>query len=96
MMKIIQLKINEKVYDKFLWLLSKFSKEEIEIVNENNSTTSQNYLQSELSDTTSYVSENDIENIQKGIEEITNKSESFKFLNVEEDIYSVDDLIEKY
>ena len=30
-MKTIQLKISDKVYDKFLWLLSNFSKEEVEL-----------------------------------------------------------------
>lgn len=31
-MHTIQLKISDKVYDKFIWLLNKFSKDEVEIV----------------------------------------------------------------
>ncbi|WP_341226957.1 tRNA pseudouridine synthase A [uncultured Arcticibacterium sp.] len=48
-MRTLQLRINDKVYDRFLWLLSKFNKEEIEIVNENQDFVStQSYLQKEL------------------------------------------------
>jgi tyrosyl-tRNA synthetase len=48
-MHTIHLKIHDKVYDKFLWFLSKFQKEEIEIINEDKSFTSdQRYLQKEL------------------------------------------------
>ncbi len=48
-MHTIQLKINDKVYDKFLWLLSKFTKDEIEIINEEQDFIStQKYLQKEL------------------------------------------------
>jgi hypothetical protein len=48
-MHTIQLKINDKVYDRFLWLLSKFSKEEVEIVNEDQDfILTQAYLQKEL------------------------------------------------
>jgi len=66
MMKTIQLKINDKVYEKFIWLLSKFSKEEIEIVNEDEDFISiKNYLQNELSEiedgTANFVSEEELE-----------------------------------
>ncbi len=48
-MHTIQLKISDKVYDKFLWLLSKFTKDEIEIINEEQDFIStQKYLQKEL------------------------------------------------
>ncbi|MBI9069166.1 MAG: hypothetical protein JEZ09_17855 [Salinivirgaceae bacterium] len=48
-MHTIQLKINDKVYDRFIWLLSKFSKEEIEIVSENaDFATTKDYLKKEL------------------------------------------------
>jgi len=48
-MHTIQLKINDKVYDRFLWLLSKFSKEEVEIISENQEFIStKKYLQQEL------------------------------------------------
>lgn len=36
------------------------------------------------------------EQMQKGIEKIISQSESFAFLNEEEDIYEEKDLIEKY
>jgi hypothetical protein len=35
-------------------------------------------------------------NLQKGIEHLIGKSDSFKFLKDEEDLYTTDDLIEKY
>lgn len=65
-MKTIQLKISDKVYDKFLWLLSKFSKEEIEIINgDENFINTKNYLQNELSEIdagkASFVSEEELE-----------------------------------
>lgn len=48
-MPTIQLKINEKVYEKFIRLLSKFNKEEIEIITDDpNFISTQNYLQKEL------------------------------------------------
>ena len=34
--------------------------------------------------------------IQKGIEKLVEESNSFEFLNEEEDLYSIDDLKEKY
>lgn len=48
-MPTIQLKISDKVYDRFLWLLSKFNKEEVEILNEDQDFISaKKYLQKEL------------------------------------------------
>ena len=48
-MHTIQLKINDKVYDRFIWLLSKFNKEEVEIISEDISFVStKNYLRKEL------------------------------------------------
>jgi hypothetical protein len=35
-MHTIKLKIEDKVYDKFIWLLSKFTKDEVEIIVEDN------------------------------------------------------------
>lgn len=65
-MKTIQLKISDKVYDKFLWLLSKFSSEEIQIINENEDfLATKKYLQNELSEIdtgkASFVSEEELE-----------------------------------
>jgi hypothetical protein len=48
-MHTIRLKVNDKIYEKLLWLLSKFSKDEIEIVVENSTFSSdQKYLEKEL------------------------------------------------
>ncbi|MGD2033691.1 MAG: hypothetical protein PVF73_01445 [Bacteroidales bacterium] len=48
-MHTIRLKINDKVYDKILWLLSKFSKHEVEIINEDTEYfENQKYLEQEL------------------------------------------------
>ncbi len=48
-MHTIHLKINNKVYHKFLQLLSKFNTEEVEIINEDQDFISiKNYLQTEL------------------------------------------------
>lgn len=48
-MPTIQLKISDKVYDRFLWLLSKFNKEEVEILNEDQDfVAAKIYLQKEL------------------------------------------------
>ncbi len=48
-MHTIRLKINDKVYDKILWLLSKFGKHEVEIINEDAEYfENQKYLEKEL------------------------------------------------
>ncbi|APG63851.1 tRNA pseudouridine synthase A [Tenacibaculum todarodis] len=64
-MKTLQLKVNDKVYDKVLALLGKFNKDEIEIIstNENFIATKKN-LQNELSEIeqgkASFVSEEEL------------------------------------
>ncbi len=48
-MPAIQLKISDKVYGRFLWLLSKFNKEEVEILSEDQDfILAKKYLQKEL------------------------------------------------
>ena len=48
-MHTIKLRISDKVYDKLLWLLSKFSKDEVEILSDVDSfAETKNYLQKEL------------------------------------------------
>lgn len=48
-MTTIKLKVNESVYDKIMWFLSKFSKEEIEILeNDEIFQEQKNYLAAEL------------------------------------------------
>ena len=50
-MHTIRLKINDKVYDKIIWLLSKFNKQEVEIINEDAEFfENQKYLEKELSE----------------------------------------------
>lgn len=66
-MHTIQLKINDKVYDRFLWLLSKFNKEEVEIISDNQDfITTQKYLHKELkeieNESASFLSQNEFEN----------------------------------
>ena len=65
-MHTIQLKVNDKVYDKLLWLLSKFNKEEVEIITENQDfLLTKNYLQEELDDIISgkakFISQSELE-----------------------------------
>jgi len=71
-MYTIQLKISDKVYDKFIWLLSKFNKEEIEIVSEQTDFIStKNYLNQELAEIetgkANFISQTDFENRLNGI-----------------------------
>lgn len=48
-MQTVRLKINDKVYDKVMWLLSKFNRNEIEIIPDDPSYIEyQEYLQNEL------------------------------------------------
>lgn len=48
-MHTIKLKISDKVYDKLIWLLSKFSKDEVEIVSDVDTyAETQEYLKKEL------------------------------------------------
>ena len=48
-MHTIQLKISDKVYDKFIWLLNKFSKDEVEIVeNDSNFYANKQYIENQL------------------------------------------------
>jgi hypothetical protein len=50
-MHTIRLKVNDKIYDKLIWLLSKFSKDEIEILIEKSTfNKDQKYLEKELNE----------------------------------------------
>jgi len=50
-MHTIKLKISDKVYDKLLWLLSKFNKDEVEIVTDVDTfSETQQYLEKELNE----------------------------------------------
>lgn len=65
-MHTIQLKINDKVYDRFLWLLSKFNKDEVEIISEDQDfILTKDYLQRELDEIQSgnakFISQSELE-----------------------------------
>lgn len=50
-MHSVKLKIDDKIYDNLLWLLSKFSKDELEIILEDSNVQDhKQYLDSELKD----------------------------------------------
>jgi hypothetical protein len=52
-MHTIRLRINDKVYDRFIWLLSKFNRDELEIIPESSDfIENQRYLLAELDDIT--------------------------------------------
>jgi hypothetical protein len=50
-MHTIKLKIEDSVYDKFIWFLGKFTKDEVEVIIEDtNFSETKNYLESELNE----------------------------------------------
>jgi hypothetical protein len=50
-MQTLRLRVNDRIYDKLIWLLSKFSKEEIEVIPETNDFASnQKYLLDEMNE----------------------------------------------
>ncbi|NOU16347.1 MAG: tRNA pseudouridine synthase A [Bacteroidales bacterium] len=50
-MHTLRLRVNDRIYDKFIWLLSKFNKDEIEVIPETNDfTKNQKYLAGELNE----------------------------------------------
>ncbi len=50
-MHTIKLKISDKIYDKFTWLLSKFSKDEVEVIKEDETyNAAKIYLEKELNE----------------------------------------------
>ncbi len=51
-MHTLRLRINDRVYDKLIWLLGKFNKDEVEVIDEGNEfIESQKLLSTELNDT---------------------------------------------
>lgn len=65
-MHTIKLKIDDKVYDKLIWLLGKFNKEEVEIIlEETNFLETKKYLDAEMDDIltnkANFLSENETE-----------------------------------
>jgi hypothetical protein len=65
-MRTIHLKISDQVYDKFIWLISKFSKEEVEILDYSTDFSEvKDYLHKELSEIengkASFLNQNEFE-----------------------------------
>lgn len=66
-MHTIRLRINDKVYERFIWLLSKFNKEEVEIISDDQDfMENQRYLKQELDEIESgkaiFYSQDELEN----------------------------------
>jgi len=50
-MQTIRLNINDKIYDRLMWLLGKFSKDEVEIIKEDKDfAANRSYLETELNE----------------------------------------------
>jgi hypothetical protein len=77
-MQTIHLKIDDSVYEKVMWLLEKFSKDEVEIIGDNESFSSvKAYLQAELEDLNSGKAEFlDIDQAETYLENIVRKHEN--------------------
>jgi hypothetical protein len=76
-MQVVKLRIHDKVYEKLMWLLGKFSKDEVEIITDDNEfSLNQNYLVSELKEiydgNATFV---DIDEADKRLEDVIKKHE---------------------
>lgn len=72
------MKVNDTIYEKLMWLLSKFGKDEIEIIVENSTFSSdQKYLEQELNEIilgeAKFIG---VEDAEKQLEKIINKHEN--------------------
>jgi hypothetical protein len=75
-MKSIRLNINDKVYDKIIWFLSKFSSDEIEILDNNSYISEKEYLTKQLNILDSKKATfNTIEELEKILEKRISKHE---------------------
>jgi hypothetical protein len=77
-MQTVRLRVNERIYDRFIWLLSKFSKDEVEIIPESEDyNVNQKYLAGELDDISSgkatFLELNDVE---QRLEKVIKKHEN--------------------
>lgn len=66
-MQTIRLRVNDKIYDRLMWLLERFNKEEIQVIRENDEFVSvREYLTKELekieNGTAKFVSIDDLDN----------------------------------
>ena len=76
-MHTIRLKIHEKVYDKFIWFLNRFTKDEVEIISEDEEfEDTREYLQQELEEIKSgkatFYSQ---EELEKRLDQVSRKHE---------------------
>ncbi|HOZ14621.1 MAG TPA: hypothetical protein PLH91_04715 [Tenuifilaceae bacterium] len=77
-MHTIRIRVNDKVYDKLMWLLRKFSPDELEIIAEDKEySQNQKYLTNELKD---IIEDNatfiDYDEAEKRLENIIKKNEN--------------------
>lgn len=77
-MQTIRLRIHDKVYDKLIWLLSKFNKDEIEIITEDSSfIETQSYLKNELDEINCGKAKfHSIEELESGLSNAIKKHEN--------------------
>lgn len=79
-MQSIRLKINDKIFEKVIWLLSKFDKDEVEIIFE------------ETDEESVFIANKKY--VKEELEEVLNGSA--KFLSEEEAEYRLEKIIKKY
>jgi len=77
-MHTLRLKVNDKIYDKLLWLLSKFNKDEIEIITDTSDfKKDQKYLTHELNEilagNANYI---EMDEVEQRLENVIKKHEN--------------------
>ena len=77
-MHTVRLRVDDRVYDKFIWLLSKFNKDEVEVIPETNDfARNQKYLASELNEIlngkASFI---ELDEVEQRLENIIRKNET--------------------
>ncbi len=76
-MQTVRLRVNDRVYEKVLWLLSKFNKDEIEVIQETDDfVNNSNYLAKELNEIlTGQAKFIELDEAEKRLETIIKKHE---------------------
>ncbi len=77
-MHTVRLKVDDRVYYKLIWLLSKFNKDEVEIITETNDfTKNQKYLADELNEIlTGKAKFMEMEDVEQRLENVIKKNEN--------------------
>jgi hypothetical protein len=77
-MHTLKLRVNDRVYDKFIWLLSKFNKDEVEIIPDNTDfAINQKYLLGELNEIREGIAKFiDMDEAEQRLENSINKHEN--------------------